>query len=539
MSDAMFWADRKAREVLERRRFRYLEREVPEPERYVVKSSASISGALHIGRLSDTIRGECVVRALSQAGVEAALIWVAEDMDPLRSVPEGAPAELAEYIGMPVSSVPDPWGCHGSYAEHHVEGYLEVMRRFLEVEPEMYSMREEYRRGSFAPYIRKLLENMELVREIVKPSKEAGRWSPFVPVCRGCGRIITPRVEGVERGRIRYTCRDYEFEKHTARGCGFSGYADPLRDEGKLMWKSEWAAQWARWQVCCEGAGKEYVVPGSAWWVNAEICERILGFPMPVPLFYEHLLIDGRKMSASVGNVVYPEEWLEVAPPQLLRFLYCKKIMKSRSFSWRELPKLYDEYDRVARVYFGMERAENEAKERHLRRLYEFAQVGEPMKPVPLPFSHAAVVACLFEDGEALESLKRSGHYSQEVEEELRQRIAHARAWVERYAPEMRLSLLQDFGEVRERLDAEQLAFLCRLREVIEKQPEGERLQEEMFRLAKEMGLGGRRAFEAVYLAMLGRRSGPRAGPFVASLRREWVLQRLEEACAASGRAAR
>ncbi len=531
MREQVFWADRKAQEILQRRRFRYVEREVPEFERYVVKSSASISGVLHIGRLSDTIRGECVVRALREAGAEAVLIWVAEDMDPLRRVPEGAPGELEEYIGTPVSSVPDPWGCHSSYAEHHVEGYLEVMRRFLEVEPEMYSMREEYRRGSFTPYIRRLVENMERVREIVRPAKEPERWSPFVPVCRGCGKIITPRVEEVEGVRIRYTCRDYEFERHVAKGCGYSGYADPLRDEGKLMWKSEWAAQWARWQVCCEGAGKEYVVPGSAWWVNAEICERVLEFPMPVPLFYEHLLIEGRKMSASVGNVVYPQEWLEVAPPQLLRFLYCKKIMKSRSFSWRELPKLYDEYDRVARVYFGMERAENEAKERHLRRLYEYSQVGEVMKPLPLPFSHAAVVACLFEGEEAVESLKRSGHYSEEVEGELRQRIEHAKRWVERYAPEMRLTLLEDFSEVRGRLSEEQLTFLCRLGEVLDgEEMDGERVQSTIFSLAREMKLG-RKAFEAVYLALLGRRSGPRAGPFLASLDREWVLRRLREAC--------
>ncbi len=97
MREQVFWADRKAQEILQRRRFRYVEREVPEFERYVVKSSASISGVLHIGRLSDTIRGECVVRALREAGAEAVLIWVAEDMDPLRRVPEGAPGELEEY----------------------------------------------------------------------------------------------------------------------------------------------------------------------------------------------------------------------------------------------------------------------------------------------------------------------------------------------------------------------------------------------------------------------------------------------------------
>ena len=68
----------------------------------------------------------------------------------------------------------------------------------------------------------------------------------------------------------------------------------------------------------------------SAWWVNAEICEKVLDFPMPVPIFYEYLIIDNQKMSASVGNVVYPRDWLEIARPELLRYFYNKRLMKTR-----------------------------------------------------------------------------------------------------------------------------------------------------------------------------------------------------------------
>ncbi|WP_456474553.1 lysine--tRNA ligase [Candidatus Pyrohabitans sp.] len=531
---ALFWADRKAQEIARRKSFRYIEREIPSFERFVVKTSASISGVLHIGRLSDTIRGESVVRALRDAGCEAKLIWVAEDMDPLRKIPEGVPGELEEYIGTPVSAVPDPWGCHSSYAEHHVAGYIDVIEEFLEVKPERYSMREEYRQGNFRPFIRKLLDNLELVIEI--QNKYRGKplakgWSPFTPVCRSCGRIITPRVERYEAGKVYYRCEDYAFEKHIARGCGYEGTADPLRDEGKLMWKSEWAAQWARWRVASEGAGKEYVVPGSAWWVNAEICERVLEFPMPVPIFYEHLMIAGEKMSASLGNVVYPHEWLQVAPPQLLRFLYNKKLMKTRSFSWRELPKLYDEYDHVARVYYGMESVENRKEAKHLRRLYEMSQIGEPQPALPLPFSHAAMVAQLFTSREAIvSSLKRSGHYSPELEGELLRRVGYAKEWVERYAPELRLVLLEDAGEVKEKLSQEQRFFLRSLYEWLSQaERSDEEIQEKIFLLAREAGISASKAFGAIYLATLGTPRGPRAGPFLASLEREWLLSRLRE----------
>jgi len=44
------------------------------------------------------------------------------------------------------------------------------------------------------------------------------------------------------------------------------------------------------------------------------------------------------------------------------------------------------------------------------------------------------------------------------------------------------------------------------------------------------MGLTPREAFSAIYLAFLGKDSGPQAGWFLAALDREFVLRRLEEA---------
>ena len=121
MNNHIFWADQKAEEIISRRKFKYVDKEIPNFEEYTIKTSASISGVLHIGRLSDSIRGDSVCKALLERGFKARLIWVAEDMDPLRKIPEGVPKDYEEYIGMPVSDIPDPWGCHKSYSEHHIE----------------------------------------------------------------------------------------------------------------------------------------------------------------------------------------------------------------------------------------------------------------------------------------------------------------------------------------------------------------------------------------------------------------------------------
>ena len=154
---------------------------------------------------------------------------------------------------------------------------------------EKFSTREEYKKGNFNDYIKKILEHAEEAREIqnrYRTNKLAKGFIPWKPICGNCGKIITTNVKEFSGGIVKYKCEDYEFETTKAIGCGHKGENDPLKGNGKLLWKSEWAAEWARWNIACEGAGKEYHVPNSAFWVNAEILEKILDFPMPVPFFY-------------------------------------------------------------------------------------------------------------------------------------------------------------------------------------------------------------------------------------------------------------
>ena len=524
--EAMFWADSIAKQVVTRKKFRYVDREIELPERLVVKTSASISGVLHIGRLSDTVRGEAVFRALKDMGYDAELIWVAEDMDPLRKIPEGVPKEYEEYIGMPVSDVPDPWGCHESYAAHHKDNYFSVLHEFVGTDMARYSMREEYKKGSFNKYIRILLEKIELVKEIqnryrTNPLPEG--WSPWTPICEKCGKIITPRVVGIEKGKVHYVCKDYEFEKYTAKGCGYEGFADPLSGNGKLMWKSEWAAQWARWKVVAEGAGKEYQVPTSAFWVNAEIVERVLEFPSPVPIFYEHIMIDGKKMSASLGNVIYPKDWLEVARPEILRYLYCKKLMKTRSFSWNQLPNLHDEFDKCARIYYGMQKLENEKEEKHMKRLYEMSQVREMLPHIPVSYSHAAMLAQIFNDEDKIvDALKRTGHFEEKLRDLILERVKHARIWAKKYAPpeyKLEISEKVDDAILRSMSGNIKKALVALGKELVSNKYGKE---EEIMTLFKEAAgkheVAVRDLFRAFYLCVVGKERGPRASTLVLSV---------------------
>lgn len=521
---SMFWADQLADEIINRKDFRYTKGKVPKFKEFVVKTSASLSGVLHIGRLSDTIRGASVHKALQDAGVKTRLIWTAEDMDPLRKVPEGVPKDYVKYLGMPVTDIPDPDGCHKSYADHHKEIYLKVIDQFVDTKMEKFSMREEYRKGSFREQIKKILDNIDVVKEILLKYRDSPLpqgWSPFTPICANCGKVVTPQIQKFEDGKVYYVCKDYEFEKTKAIGCNHKGIADPLKDAGKMMWKSEWASQWQRWNVCAEGAGKEYQVPNSAFWVNAEICERILGYPHPVPIFYEHLMIDGVKMSASLGNVIYPKEWLEVATPELLRMFYNKRLMKTRSFSWKDLPNLYNEYDRMAEIYASekTEEPDKMKKEEHKRRLFEISHGRIVHKPLKLSFAHAVVVSQISQkDADIIKSLQKTGQWQDEYKQEILERLKKARSWLKSYAPDdVKFEVqLEVSDEIKAKLNEKQKdALKMAAKAARKKQWTDVELHNEFYEICKKLGLDPKEFFRAAYLVLLKKERGPQLANFV------------------------
>jgi len=521
----LFWADQVAEKVLTREKYHYLDKKVPKFKLYTCKAGNSLSGVLHIGRLSDVIRQASVHRALLDKGVKSRVILSAEDNDPLRKIPKGVPQSYEKYIGAPVDAIPDFDKCHDSYADHHMAEYMKVIHKFVFEDLEIYRMSEEYRKGTFRPQIKKILANVEAIRDIqnkhrTNPLKK--EWSPWRAVCENCGKSITAQAKITEDGKAVYRCKDYEFETTVAKGCGHKGETNPLKDPGKLAFKSEWAAQWDHWQVTSEGAGKEYEVPNSAYWINQEITERILDFPGPESFFYEHLFVDGVKMSASLGNVIYPKDWLRVASPQLLRFYYNKRLMMARSFSWKELPQLYDEYDNAASVYAGKVNLENEKESMHIKRMFEISNSTKVDLPLELPFVHASMLAQTFKDDEnIIKSIKKTGQYDKALEKQLLARVNYAAEWVKLHGPdEYRFEVRDVVDEsIKKKLTPQQKKAMEKFAVVLkDKKWKEKALFNEVYHICKEQKIKPKEFFQAAYLVLLGKEQGPRLAPFVLTL---------------------
>ncbi len=55
-------------------------------------------------------------------------------------------------------------------------------------------------------------------------------------------------------------------------------------------------------------------------------------------------------------------------------------------------------------------------------------------------------------------------------------------------------------------------------------------LHNDVYTISTQLGIDGKSAFKAIYIALLGKSSGPRAGWFLTSLDPQFVVSRFEEA---------
>src|SRR5260370_9059066 len=107
-------------------------------------------------------------------------------MDGLRKVPATVPNKgmLEKHLGMPLTTVPDPFGAHPSFGAHNNAR----LRAFLDTfgfDYEFASSTEYYKSGKFDAALMRVLERLEQVMAIMLPSlreKRAASYSPFLPI---------------------------------------------------------------------------------------------------------------------------------------------------------------------------------------------------------------------------------------------------------------------------------------------------------------------------------------------------------------------
>ncbi len=510
---------------------------------HVVESGTSISGPAHIGNACDVIYAEAVKRLIEERGGKARSIWVADDMDPLDSVPYPIDESFKKYLGMPYISIPDPYGCCRSWAEHFTSDFVEVLEK-LGLNPEVKSGAEMYRDGTYLPFIRAALEKASEIRRVfeeVSGAKKPKDWLPYMPICERCGRIATTHAYSYDGDRVLYRC---ELKVGYAEGCGYEGEVDIKEGRGKLQWRVEWAARWAAFKVTMEPFGKEHAAAGGSYDTSKVIVSEVFSHPPPLPLIYEHVMIGGRKMSKSKGRVFTPREWLEVAPPETLKFFFFRvHPTRHKDFSAENMPRIVEEYDRAERIYYGVEHPQDAKSASTLKRSYELSLIEPPppFMPAQLPYDFAATLLQVYPDltvDKALEIMRRTGHLAREPTEldvkRVSGRLSQVRAWLSKYAPpSFKVTLLSDPSSIRGELSEGQRLALKAVAEKMLKRGEWtpHELNELFFSTSRGLGVEPAKFFEAAYLALIGKRSGPWLANFVIALGVEKAARMFLEAC--------
>lgn len=519
----MFWADKVAQEVKEKRGTGPL----------IVRDEKTMSGRVHIGSMRGVAIHGAVSEALSEHGVENEYYYEINDFDPMDGLPSYLDEAIyKEHMGKQLRDVPSPDGKAKNYAEYFAGEFLEVIEK-SGYTPKYYRASELYESGKMDPYIEMALLGAAKIRSIYKEvsgSDKPEDWLPLNVRCEKCGKIGTTKVTSFDGKEVEYTCHEDLVE--WAVGCGHSGKVSPFGGNAKLPWKPEWAAKWGAMNVSVEGAGKDHSTRGGSRDVANHIAKEVYNIEPPFDVPYEFFLVGGKKMSSSKGAGSSSKEISELFSQEVFRLaLIGKDINKQINFEpdGDTVPILYDQYDKIAELHEAGEKDD-------FARLYEFCQLPEVRKSIPKPFrprfSQVAYISQMphVDLEKEVEEMKEAPLTDLD-KEVLKDRLHYVQYWLSTYAPEKyRFEIQETLPEVT--LSDIQKKALGMLAVFVEEHKEisGKMLHEKLHAIKDEADIAPRDLFTALYNIFLNTNSGPKAGWFLSVLDREFVLTRLKEA---------
>ncbi|NLE03395.1 MAG: lysine--tRNA ligase, partial [Crenarchaeota archaeon] len=385
------WYDMMAKKIIDREL--HLDRNM---DKLHTEMGLGASGFPHIGSLGDASRSYAVTLALKNLGYNSELIAFCDDKDGLRKVPAGLPDDMEKYLGYSVSMIPDPFGCHESYGKHMSSLLLDALDK-CGIQYKYYSANEVYNKGLLLNEIRTILTNAKQIGEIVK--QEVGQETytevlPFFAICEKCGHLYTTRAYKFDpkTDKVTYKCEGLEIRGKLIKGCGHEGEVDIKSGQGKLTWKSEFAARWKALDIRFEAYGKDIA---DSVRINDRICKEVLQFEPPSHAKYEMFLDKGgKKISKSAGNVFTPQVWFRYGSPQSLLLLMLKRFVGTRSLDVNDIPAYMNELDVLEDVYFGKKQV-SEKELIKLKGLFLYCHVMQPpaKASVHVPYNLMAFLA--------------------------------------------------------------------------------------------------------------------------------------------------
>jgi len=497
----------------------------------VCASGITPSGTIHIGNFREIISVELVVRALKDRGLNPRFIYSWDEYDVFRKVPANMPRqeELAKYLRMPITLVPDPFDKEESYARAN-EKALEVLLPAVGVFPEYIYQAGEYRASKYAAQIRTALEKKEDIRRLLdehRTSPLAEDWWPVSIFCTSCNRDTTKITGWDGEWGLSFKCET----------CGHEETVD-LRTTGavKLPWRIDWPMRWKLEGVDFEPAGKDHHSEGGSFDTAKNVVREIYGGEAPVTFQYDFIRIKGRggKISSSKGEVIGLDDVLEVYQPEVVRYLFAGTRPNTEfaiSFDLDVL-KIYEDYDKCERIYYTPAETEKAQKKREKEaRIYELSQVGKVPETMPyqMPIRHLCNLLQIHA-GDADKVIEFLGDVAEDQIPRLKVRAACAWNWVTQFAPEDFRFALRKPEEGPLPMGEKEILALRHLAASVEgfmDKEDEKTFSTRVYAAAEETGLDSAELFPAVYRALIGLEKGPRLVSFLYAIGREKVCALL------------
>ena len=249
---------------------------------------------------------------------------------------------------------------------------------------------------------------------------------------------------------------------------------------------------------------------------------------------YDFLSIKGRggKISSSSGEVISLRDVLEIYQPEIVRYMFASTRPNTEfaiSFDLDVL-KIYEDYDKCERVYFGVEKLSDKKAEKE-KRIYELSQVGDVPKIMPyqIPLRHLCNLLQIH-NGNVDEVLKLIDVKDQSQLPRLRNRAECAWRWITTFAPEDFRFSLKKPGEDLVAIDDNARSLIKKSVAVIEnlEKYDEKSFAEELYKIAGEAGMETKDMFALFYGVLIGKEKGPRLAGFIMTAGKDKVLPILK-----------
>ena len=517
----MHWADEIANQLVEK---------YPNVEVFTCASGISPSGTVHIGNFREIVTTYFVVKALRDLGKKVRFIYSWDSFDRLRKIASNIPEEFSQYIGLPYSEVPDPFGKEESYEKAFEKPLMEALTE-IGIEPEHLFQSEQYKSGRYVNGIIHAMKNRKKIYDIQMSFKtqqandeDRENYYPIEVYCKNCGHDFTKVLSLSEDcTKLEYQCK-----------CGHKETIDLTKDFCvKLPWKVDWPMRWKEEQVLFEPGGRDHSSQGGSYQVSSVIAREIYGVEPPSYRMYDFINLKGqtKKISSSSGTDMSPSTLLKVYQPEVLLWMFTR-FLPEKSFDIAldsDVLRTYHEFDRMYANYKSGEADEI------VTRIMELALANtDESKIYPVDASLIASFAPIVNfDLDLLTSLfNKIGQPW--TKEQIKPRFEKIKHWLETYCPEQIITLLKEQNvEFINTLSDEEKQWIKTLSENIKtKDLSTEEMQSLLYDIPKIDGnpdkARQKRFFEIVYNLLLGKDKGPRLYLFLTAVDKSEILKLLE-----------